>query len=310
MKTIINIIGSPKSFTTSAYDFIRNFGVKDLVKNNKESCYFFDNGLNNLKKDTYYIDGTMSYFYKPEVYERLKENTILLLNYTKRSTAYLNHLHMNYECLDEIFSYHDSIQLIEKFFEGRPKYSLTYFSNVIKGLEDLSKLNMLKKFSTFDIYMNLIFTNGKFYNSPIHWKKRLLMSQNKLDEYFDIELQQLRRKNFLNTDNTLPIHLISWSLTELINNFSKFFYISFSSVNELEKKLLNFLHIIGIDVSKYKNFKLTYASPGRSDFLEFPRSKKNRFEVNDQMQKKLDFIFARDTDSLKKLTKNKCIYEI
>ena len=41
MKTIINIIGSPKSFTTSAYDFIRNFGVKDLVKNNKESCFFF-----------------------------------------------------------------------------------------------------------------------------------------------------------------------------------------------------------------------------------------------------------------------------
>ena len=101
MKTIINILGSPKSFTTSAYDFIRNFDVKDLVKNNKESCYFFDNDLNNLKKDKYYIDGTMSYFYKPEVYERLKDNTILFLNYTKRSTAYLNHLHMNYECLDD-----------------------------------------------------------------------------------------------------------------------------------------------------------------------------------------------------------------
>jgi energy-coupling factor transporter ATP-binding protein EcfA2 len=95
------------------------------------------------------------------------------------------------------------------------------------------------------------------------------------------------------------------------NNFSKFFYISFSSVNELEKKLLNFLDIIGVDIYKYRNnFKLTYASPGRTDFLEFPRSKKIRFEVDDSMQKKLDFIFARDTDSLKKLTKNKHIYEI
>ena len=55
MNNIINIMGSPKSFTTSAYGFIRNLGVKDLVKNSKESCYFFDNDLNNLKKDKFHL---------------------------------------------------------------------------------------------------------------------------------------------------------------------------------------------------------------------------------------------------------------
>jgi hypothetical protein len=105
--------------------------------------------------------------------------------------------------------------------------------------------------------------------------------------------------------------LISWSLNELINNFNKFFYISFSSVDELEKKLLKFLDIIGIDIYKYKKkVKLRYASPGRSDFLEFPRSKKIRFEDNVQMKKKLDFIFSRDSNSCKKLIKNKQIYKI
>ena len=310
MKNIINIIGSPKSFTTSAYDFIKNFGVQDLVKNNKESCYFFDNDHKNLDKNTYYIDGSNAYFYKNKYYKRLKENTILFLNYTDRSTTYLNHFHMNYECLDEVFSFHESYELISDFFQNRPQQHQTFFPNVVKGLENLNKLDILKKFSTYDIYFSLIFTNGNFYNSAIHWKKRLLMSRNKLKEYFDIELSQLRRRNFVNTDNILPVHLISWSLNELVSNFNNFYYISFRSTEELEKKLLNFLNAIGVDISKRESVKLNYASPGKVKFLKFPRRKKDRFEVDYLMQNKLNYIFAKDTASLKKLLESKQKFKI
>ena len=118
-------MGTPKSFTSSTYDFFRKLGIQDLVPNNKEGCFYYDQDDKHLS-DNFYIDGTLSYMYKPWIYEKIKSNTILFLDYQDKVGRYFSQLQMNYENLDATIDYDEGVNSINEWFKLRP-FDNSYF---------------------------------------------------------------------------------------------------------------------------------------------------------------------------------------
>lgn len=173
MKKIINIFGTPKSFTSTTYDFLKNAGMTDVIEDFKEGCYYFDHGNRDIKGDGFFIDGSMPYAYKPAIYKKIKNNLILYLDYQKKTERYFSQLQMNFEFLDESFSYTDSIKLINEYFVQRINSSPVYRKKTLNGFEHLHNSSKLKNYSVFDILFNIIFTAGKYNKSKLHFKKKI-----------------------------------------------------------------------------------------------------------------------------------------